>query len=154
MSDDKVSIYLSSAWSRRHIVAALAKRLSPEIRITDRWFESDDIEGQVPDIVLCAAGRREMDAVHAADALVILEPGRRGAYIEVGVALACDKPVIVLFDDKTMDDVLSCPFYQLLNVTRWYVRDTDDVEYYADFLTPGWIHHVVVSQKRHLGGVS
>lgn len=52
--------------------------------------------------VVAGWARADMDAVTAADVVVLLAPSdtspARGAFVELGVALACDKPVLAVAD--------------------------------------------------------
>jgi len=63
----------------------------------------------------------EYKGVEAADYVVVLLPGGRGTHTELGIALACVKPVIIhaFVEDDCLfgDDYRTCAFYHHPRVT-------------------------------------
>jgi len=54
----------------------------------------------------------ELEGVRAADVLIVLFPAGRGTHVEIGVALALGKPVIIHTPDrKTLDSPYPCVFH-------------------------------------------
>ena len=56
---------------------------------------------------------QDMRGVASCTAMVLWLPGARGAHVELGVALALEKPVILIANAKTLEGGAgySCPFY-------------------------------------------
>ena len=71
-----------------------------------------NVPGKLTDAQMHGLADADIVAVQEADAVVLLyRAGMRGAWCEVGAALALGKPVIVLDDeDKITDDAAPCVF--------------------------------------------
>ena len=69
----------------------------------------------IPDpYVMNVVAEKEIDAVKAADFIVVLLPGGRGTHTELGAALALDKPVFIVapHPQQLLDSQgLPAPFY-------------------------------------------
>jgi hypothetical protein len=65
----------------------------------------------------------ELAGIYAADALIMLWPGKNGSHVELGVALALSKPVVMIGAPDTWD--MTCPFYFHPRVTRMEVAYDD-----------------------------
>jgi hypothetical protein len=88
-------LYVAAAWGDRAWAALLMEYLEQDHEITYDWTSGG------PDVGACQAG------IGAADALVLaaLKPsGTGGTNVELGMALAFEKPVFVLGDMR--DDCL------------------------------------------------
>ena len=75
----------------------------------------------IPDpYVMYTVAMKEIDAVKAADFVVVILPGGRGTHCELGAALAHDKPVFIIapHPQQLLDlQGLPAPFYYHASVT-------------------------------------
>jgi nucleoside 2-deoxyribosyltransferase len=78
--------------------------------ITYNWTKHGRIT-KVED--LREVGRNEFDGVVDCDLLIMLMPARLGSHVELGIALALGKPVIIITADLEYEDK---SFYHLDNV--------------------------------------
>jgi len=60
----------------------------------------------------------EAQGIADADAVIVLLPGGRGTHVEMGMALALDKRLIVHADAGMFDSTQTCAFYHHPNVQR------------------------------------
>lgn len=63
---------------------------------------------------------KEIDGVATADVVIVLLPGGRGTHVEIGVALACSTPLILVGDaqrDFSFDEN-TCAFYHAKGVLQ------------------------------------
>lgn len=62
--------------------------------------------------------RKELSGVEMANAVIVLLPGGRGTHVEMGVALALNKPCVIVSPDLAANEVGPdfCAFYALPNV--------------------------------------
>src|SRR5437879_13345187 len=70
----------------------------------------------------------ELAGVREADVLIVLLPGGFGTHVEIGAALALEKPVILHSpDEKTLEDPYRCPFHYHPSV-RLFVSPNPDID--------------------------
>lgn len=71
----------------------------------------------------------EIDGVRDAQVVVVLMPGGRGTHAELGAALACGKPVLMLYNDVTeLETPYPCVFYNHPHVKRVCISELKDSE--------------------------
>src|SRR5215471_18067866 len=77
----------------------------------ERTFEWSSHEGEgTEDYAEIAVA--ELEGVRAADVLIVLFPAGRGTHVEIGIALALGKPVIIHASDReTLDSPYPCVFH-------------------------------------------
>ena len=86
------------------------------VNITYNWTA----HGQVfNEIELCKYGIEEMNGVKNADLFFMLQPGRAGTHVELGLALAYSKPIVIVTNDK----IELKTFYFVPNVFQFYSED-------------------------------
>lgn len=113
-----MNVYVAGKWSRRHEAAALAFRVMDRGHdITHHWWNEEDppadteLGARREFYALCAAA--DVDAVLNADAMILLhDAGCRGAFVELGIALADGVRVIVIGGGK--DPTADCPIFYFL----------------------------------------
>ena len=94
----------------RHIISELTLA---GYRLTYDWTT----HGQVHDVKdLARIGELEANGVKLADFLVLLMPARYGSHVELGIAIAFDKPVFIITEGQTFEEK---SFYHLPNVRRY-----------------------------------
>lgn len=103
-----MNIYLAARYSRRQALRQVASRLiDAGHRITSRWIESDPIAGDPPPDARTVrrAGRAVEDWIDllAADCVIAFTEeersplaGRGGRHVELGLALAWNKRILVV----------------------------------------------------------
>ena len=80
------------------------------------------------------AAENELAGVRNADVVVALLPGGRGTHAEIGMALAFDKPTVIVAETNTFPvDNTTCCFYHHPNVLRM-VYKLDTAERAASFV--------------------
>jgi nucleoside 2-deoxyribosyltransferase len=135
-----VRIYVAGKWSRRAEAAALARRLEKQgHEITHPWWEHEDpLPGTIEEAdrnrfyARCAAD--DLGAVQRADLVVLIhDPGCRGAFVELGAALAYGKPIrIVWGTTERPDPVSNAPIFYWLDGVLFH----DSAEVCAEYI--GW----------------
>lgn len=100
--------YLSASYDRRHDVALLANVLRGYgWQWTFDWTQCEEINEEV----FREVAGREIEAIREADLVIVLLPGGRGTHVEMGAALALEKPVVLYTDYRLEPEMHSCPFY-------------------------------------------
>jgi nucleoside 2-deoxyribosyltransferase len=79
---------------------------------TDRVFSKKEYE---------LYARNDLQGVLSADVLIVLLPGGLGTHVELGVALAMNKKIIIVGDQKMYG--YTCVFYNTKGVTRFTYGD-------------------------------
>lgn len=116
------SVYVATKWSRRAEAQAVMARLKAAGHvITHDWTNEDEMEGAssaARDIHFMACAEADVTGVAFAEYFLLLhDPAARGAYVELGVAIACGVRVIVVSDGEG-DPALSCPIFYWLPQVR------------------------------------
>jgi nucleoside 2-deoxyribosyltransferase len=107
--------YLSTRKDRSEQATALSDALAAEgWKRTFDWSAACEITAdRYPEIALA-----EIGAVREAEVLIVLLPGGYGTHVEIGVALALGKPVILHAPDrKTLETPYPCIFHYHPKVT-------------------------------------
>lgn len=101
--------YIATRKDRSAEADALSEALTAEG--WERTFAWGGREGSDPE-QYAAIARSELDGVAKADVLVVLLPGGYGTHVEIGVALALGKRVIIHSPDrKTLETPYPCVFH-------------------------------------------
>jgi nucleoside 2-deoxyribosyltransferase len=118
-------VYLGTSLHNRIQALSLIEKLTQlNIGLTYNWC----VHGQVnDDEELTKIGLAEMNGVKDCDVFFMVQPGRNGTHVELGIALALDKPIVIL----TEPDVL--------------------VEQKSFYLIPGIVH--VTSEAEALAAI-
>ncbi|HEX4064741.1 MAG TPA: nucleoside 2-deoxyribosyltransferase [Acidobacteriaceae bacterium] len=107
--------YLSTRKDRSAAAAVLIEAL--HAAGWERTYTWCDLGGAGVE-VFAAAASTELEAVRAADVLIVLLPGGFGTHVEIGAALALGKPVILHAPDrKTLETPYPCIFHYHPGVT-------------------------------------
>lgn len=109
------AFYLATSWLNQVQGARLRDRLKAAGHTCSYdWIAmGDEGEGR-----LDVKAHEEIDGVKAADVFVLLLPGRLGAHTELGAAIACGVPVVVIGWANR-----DCIFYDYPGVVRGTVRE-------------------------------
>jgi hypothetical protein len=99
-------------------------------RITFDWTLSGFEDVSIDENRIAEIARKEIEGVLNADILVVLLPGGIGTHVELGIAIAAKKPIIIAGDEKDFlhnvtDKVFV--FYCAPGITRVVCRDYDYV---------------------------
>ncbi len=106
--------YLSTRLDRSgQATELLAKLKTRGWERTFEWETSEPLTIEEFSKLACS----QMAAISEADIVIVLLPGGRGTYAEVGASLALGKPVIVYAPDcETLDKPYPCTFHHHPNV--------------------------------------
>lgn len=106
-------VYVGSSLLNATAVKSIQERFRAEgIEITYDWTTHGKVESERE---LIAYGHAEMAGVLSCDLFFMMHPARTGTHVELGLALAANKK-IVLVNDLTVEQK---PFYYLPNVYRF-----------------------------------
>lgn len=110
--------YVASSLERADEVEELYAFLTNVgVEVTYRWTQHGSVQhdgvARISEVALA-----ELEGIRKADVVVVLLPGGRGTHVELGIACALEKPVI-LHGDLEDQDGRPCAFYLLPNVARW-----------------------------------
>lgn len=119
-----MKIYVASKFSNWRAVRDLYSSLRADgWEITQDWTldaERFFVGGLVEtDDVLSQAALDDMSGVISADVVVLWLPAARGGHVELGMALALHKPVVIYSSPEALDgdSGYACPFYLAPGVT-------------------------------------
>lgn len=95
-------------------------------KITFEWTTYEipkDLPENIKDALKRDLSDKAVDGVMTADVLVLLLPGRRGSYTELGIALGSDQTVIVVgSEDKSSSFIHSSRVnYRFTQVSHFYI---------------------------------
>lgn len=108
--------YIAARWGRKELVRALAAPLAAAgHEWTHDWTQEIESEGWRERA--CADDTR---GVLSADLVIMVLPARRGAHVELGIALAAGKRILICMDrpEDEIEDGYGCPFYYGPNTDR------------------------------------
>lgn len=107
------SVYIGSSLLNADVVKEVICRFKEQgIEITYDWTR----HGRVTDEEdLKRYGMAEYRGVVECDVFFMIHPARNGTHVEMGIALACNKPIIMVI----MDGIEQKTFYYLNNVQRF-----------------------------------
>lgn len=115
-----VRYYLASGLDNTDAVLRLYERLKAEGHIASyKWW----IHGAQPHR-LREIAELEAAGVASADVVIVLLPGGRGTHVEMGMALAIGKSVVLVGPTKTLTD-RPVAFYGMKNVTPCLFDDEE-----------------------------
>lgn len=90
------SVYVAtSLLNAEQAKSIISKFHSNNVRVTHDWTK----HGQVFDEKsLIECGIAELNGVKEADLLFMMHPARSGSHVELGIALGCNKPVVLVYN--------------------------------------------------------
>lgn len=89
----KTKFYISTSWLNKAKAAELGEIVEKlGNKITYKWWENEDTEDQ---FTLRNIARQDVEGVDDADTVIVLLPGEYGTHIELGMALAFEKNIII-----------------------------------------------------------
>lgn len=95
------SFYISSRLENHELVRKIRDELTAEGHtITHDWTILGPVRGDVEKIA--AVAREEVEGVAKADVFIMLLPGGRGAHVELGIALAHRKSILIWSPDAKL----------------------------------------------------
>lgn len=125
-----MKVYVASSLKNAdNVVTVMEKLRGLGVTITYDWTT----HGLITDTsLLKEAGEGEKRGVEDADVLFFLHPGRTGAHVELGIALGCKIPVVMV--DGPVEEQKT--FYYVDGVTRF--ADVDSaIDYTMELLKNG-----------------
>lgn len=102
------------------------------------WTAHGDVTGQGAERCTEVA-QSEIEAVRRADGLIVLLPGGRGTHIEIGIALALEKPVLVLASKVYSVNRADSAFYFASRITWCEHYDFSSLISMAHLLIRNWL---------------
>ncbi len=95
-----MKIYVaSSLFNRQNVKAVMNKIIESGHQITYDWTAHGKVERSQKELMqeICDA---EVKGVKECDALLLLSPSRTGSHVELGIAIALDKPIFLHIEDS------------------------------------------------------
>lgn len=119
--------YIASSFANKEIVNQTIKSLNNlGFNNTYNWTLNEKADNKLK---LKNIGIEELNAVKDADILITILPGGKGTHIEMGIALCCNKPVIIAyFNEELISIENSATFYHLDNVKHILVTEENIVD--------------------------
>lgn len=115
------SIYISTSLYNASRVGELAARLQAYgVNLTYDWTKHGKVDSEAE---LIACGLNEQRGIKDADVFLFITPARNGSHTELGLAIAYEKPIVMLQEDATQEQQ---PFYFLPGVQR-FTREEDAI---------------------------
>lgn len=116
-----MKLYLASSLSNANDARAIAELLKRDgWEITYPWWTHGSVQNLGPNAIAKAA-IAEAAGVRKADVFLGLLPGARGTHVELGMALALQKPVVLAYSSEDMlldSGQRECSFHRLPAVRR------------------------------------
>jgi len=129
-----MKLYLASGLGNADKVKELAEYATKlGHTLTYAWWEHGSVQDQGAERI-AEVGNAELKGVREADVVLILLPGARGTHVELGAALAFDKPTFI-YGDRYDATGRECSFYYCDGVFR--MGDAD----------PQWLLDVLQGKK-------
>lgn len=91
---------LSDANQVRSLCEYLEVESDGEAECTFKWFDIGDTEPAWTEERRREVSELEIEGVRDADRVILILPGGRGTHAELGAALACGKPVLLLSETE------------------------------------------------------
>lgn len=105
-----MKLYLASGLGNADKVKELAEYATKlGHTLTYAWWEHGSVQDQGAERI-AEVGNAELKGVREADVVLILLPGARGTHVELGAALAFDKPTFI-YGDRYDATGRECSFY-------------------------------------------
>ncbi|UTH15073.1 nucleoside 2-deoxyribosyltransferase [Macrococcus epidermidis] len=119
--------YIASSFANKEIVNQTINSLNNLGFInTYNWTLNEKADNKLK---LKTIGIEELNAVKDADILIAILPGGKGTHIEMGIAIGCNKPVLIAYFNKELISVdNSATFYHLDKVKHILVTKENIVD--------------------------
>lgn len=119
--------YIASSFANKEIVNQTIKSLNNLGFInTYNWTLNEKADNKLK---LKKIGLEELNAVKDADILIAILPGGKGTHIEIGIALGCNKTIIIAyFNEELVSIENSATFYHHENVKLILVTEENIVD--------------------------
>ncbi|WP_414049586.1 nucleoside 2-deoxyribosyltransferase [Macrococcus animalis] len=119
--------YIASSFANKELVNQTIISLNNlGFTNTYNWTQNEKADNKLK---LKNIGIEEFYAVKDADLLIVLLPGGKGTHIEMGIALGCNKPIILAyFNEESITVENSATFYHLGNVKHILVTEENIVD--------------------------
>ena len=112
-NDGMRSVYIgSSLLNAAQVKEVITKFRAVNIQVTYDWTTHGRVTHEDD---LKTYGMAEYRGVVECDVFFMIHPARNGTHVELGIALACNKPVVMV----TIDGIEPKTFYYLNNVHRF-----------------------------------
>ncbi|WP_273831835.1 nucleoside 2-deoxyribosyltransferase [Guptibacillus sedimenti] len=111
-----MNFYIASSFQNKQHVQTLATELKRHgFKHTYDWTKNEKADTFDE---LASIGEAELEAVKKADILIVLLPGGKGTYVELGIALGRDLPVYLFNEEGFHNAKEASSFYYTSGVTR------------------------------------
>lgn len=117
--NNKHKFYIGSSLKNYKLVDYYANRLKENgFEQTYDWVSNLDVK-DISKQILMQYAKSEQQGIEESDVVIILLPGGRGSYIELGMALGLDKKIFLCSENKEEFTIYNTvAFYELPNITK------------------------------------
>ena len=119
-------VYIGAKFGNKDKVISLSKKLE-EKDIINNYNWAFDLKEEESEEDLIESAKKELDAIKDSDCVIFLLPLGRGSHVELGMALACGKQVILCGESDEVFENDPVNFYKLPEIIK-VVESYDGIE--------------------------
>ena len=119
-------VYIGAKFGNKDKVISLSKKLE-EKDIINNYNWAFDLKEEESEEDLIESAKKELNAIKDSDCVIFLLPLGRGSHVELGMALACDKQVILCGESDEVFENDPVNFYKLPEIIK-VVESYDGIE--------------------------
>ena len=112
-----MKVYIGAKFGNMDKVISLSKRLE-EKDIINNYNWALDLKEEESEDDLIESAKKELKAIKESDCVIFLLPLGRGSHVELGMALACDKQVILCGESNELFENDPINFYKLPGIIK------------------------------------
>lgn len=119
-------VYIGAKFGNKDKVTSLSKKLE-EKDIVNNYNWALDLKDEESEEDLIESAKKELNAIKDSDCVIFLLPLGRGSHVELGMALACGKQVILCGESDEVFENDPVNFYKLPEIIK-VVESYDGIE--------------------------
>ena len=119
-----MKVYIGAKFGNMDKVISLSKKLE-EKGIINNYNWALDLKEEETEEDLIESAKKELEAIKNSDSVIFLLPLGRGSHVELGMALACNKQVILCSESAELLKNDPINFYKLPDIIK--IIDSYDV---------------------------
>ena len=119
-------VYIGAKFGNKDKVISLSKKLE-EKDIINNYNWAFDLKEEESEEDLIESAKKELNAIKDSDCVIFLLPLGRGSHVELGMALACGKQVILCGESDEVFENDPVNFYKLPEIIK-VVESYDGIE--------------------------
>ena len=112
-----MKVYIGAKFGNMDKVISLSKKLE-EKGIINNYNWALDLKEEETEEDLIESAKKELEAIKNSDSVIFLLPLGRGSHVELGMALACDKQVILCSESTELLENDPINFYKLPDIIK------------------------------------